>query len=58
MIGDIMNDSSCSVKNVLNGMLEHRCRLLSVRDVMLDKYYYGEVRRILPEAPVPVVCVL
>lgn len=30
------------------------CRLLVVGDVMLDKYYYGEVTRISPEAPVPV----
>ncbi|BAL84364.1 putative D-beta-D-heptose 7-phosphate kinase [Selenomonas ruminantium subsp. lactilytica TAM6421] len=31
-----------------------KCRLLVVGDVMLDKYYYGEVTRISPEAPVPV----
>ena len=30
------------------------CRILVVGDVMLDKYYYGEVKRISPEAPVPV----
>jgi D-beta-D-heptose 7-phosphate kinase/D-beta-D-heptose 1-phosphate adenosyltransferase len=30
-------------------------RLLVVGDVMLDKYIWGEVRRISPEAPVPVV---
>lgn len=30
------------------------CRILVVGDVMLDKYYYGEVTRISPEAPVPV----
>lgn len=30
------------------------CRVLVVGDVMLDKYYYGEVTRISPEAPVPV----
>ena len=29
-------------------------RILVVGDVMLDKYYYGEVTRISPEAPVPV----
>ena len=29
-------------------------QLLVVGDVMLDKYYYGEVTRISPEAPVPV----
>ena len=31
-------------------------RILVVGDVMLDKYYAGEVRRISPEAPVPVFC--
>ena len=30
-------------------------RLLVVGDVMLDKYIWGEVGRISPEAPVPVV---
>ena len=30
------------------------CRILVVGDVMLDKYYYGEVTRISPEAPVPI----
>jgi D-beta-D-heptose 7-phosphate kinase/D-beta-D-heptose 1-phosphate adenosyltransferase len=30
-------------------------RLLVVGDVMLDKYIWGDVRRISPEAPVPVV---
>jgi D-beta-D-heptose 7-phosphate kinase/D-beta-D-heptose 1-phosphate adenosyltransferase len=30
-------------------------RLLVVGDVMLDKYIYGEVGRVSPEAPVPVV---
>ena len=31
-----------------------RCKILVVGDVMLDKYYYSEVRRISPEAPVPI----
>ena len=31
-----------------------RCRVLVVGDVMLDKYYYGDVSRISPEAPVPI----
>ena len=30
------------------------CRVLVVGDAMLDKYYFGEVTRISPEAPVPV----
>ena len=32
-----------------------RARLLVVGDVMLDRYWFGEVERISPEAPVPVV---
>ena len=30
-------------------------RLLIVGDVMLDRYWFGDVERISPEAPVPVV---
>jgi rfaE bifunctional protein kinase chain/domain len=33
----------------------HRARVLVVGDVMLDRYWFGEVSRISPEAPVPVV---
>lgn len=32
-----------------------KCRLLVVGDVMLDHFIWGNVRRISPEAPVPVV---
>ena len=32
-----------------------RSRILIVGDVMLDRYWFGEVSRISPEAPVPVV---
>ena len=35
-----------------------RCRLLVVGDLMLDEYVWGQVERISPEAPVPVVSVL
>ena len=35
-----------------------QCKILVVGDVMLDKYYYGEVTRISPEAPVPITHVL
>lgn len=31
------------------------CRVLVVGDVMLDRYWFGEVNRISPEAPVPVL---
>ena len=32
-----------------------RARLLVVGDVMLDRYWFGDVERISPEAPVPIV---
>lgn len=32
-----------------------RARILVVGDVMLDRYWFGEVSRISPEAPVPIV---
>jgi rfaE bifunctional protein kinase chain/domain len=32
-----------------------RCRVLVAGDVMLDRYWFGDVSRISPEAPVPVV---
>jgi len=32
-----------------------RARLLIVGDVMLDRYWFGDVERISPEAPVPIV---
>ena len=34
-----------------------RARVLVVGDVMLDRYWFGDVNRISPEAPVPVVLV-
>jgi len=33
----------------------NKVRILVVGDVMLDRYWYGEVDRISPEAPVPIV---
>src|ERR1700693_4759852 len=43
-----------------SSLLIHRSRLrdarvLVVGDIMLDRYWFGEVSRISPEAPVPVV---
>src|SRR3569832_1142114 len=32
-----------------------RARVLVVGDVMLDRYWFGDVSRISPEAPVPVM---
>ena len=44
---------------MLSQLLEKitRARVLVVGDAMLDRYWYGEVERISPEAPVPVVAV-
>lgn len=42
---DLKNFVADGVKN---------CKILVVGDVMLDKYYFGEVTRISPEAPVPI----
>ena len=33
-------------------------RILVVGDLMLDRYWFGEVDRVSPEAPVPVVRVV
>lgn len=41
---------------VTSGM--SKVHILVVGDVMLDKYYYGEVTRISPEAPVPITRVV
>jgi rfaE bifunctional protein kinase chain/domain len=40
---------------VIDAASLRRVRLLVVGDVMLDRYWFGEVERISPEAPVPVV---
>ncbi len=44
-----MRGKSCSLPDT------SRARVLVVGDVMLDRYWFGEVSRISPEAPVPVV---
>src|SRR4051812_37227946 len=46
-------DSSFSVRPATL----RRVRILVVGDVMLDRYWFGEVSRISPEAPVPVVLI-
>lgn len=48
-------------KEAIRTFLQSRteaCKVLVVGDVMLDKYYYGEVNRISPEAPVPITHVM
>lgn len=41
--------------NSLSPVTIQNSRVLVVGDVMLDRYWFGEVNRISPEAPVPVV---
>lgn len=45
-----MTENFCPEKGVLDGQ-----RVLVVGDVMLDRYWFGVVERISPEAPVPVL---
>ena len=42
-----------TLKNFVENKID-MCRVLVVGDAMLDKYYFGEVTRISPEAPVPI----
>ena len=42
-------------KNIINQIKQEQPSLLVVGDLMLDKYIFGDVERISPEAPVPVV---
>jgi D-beta-D-heptose 7-phosphate kinase / D-beta-D-heptose 1-phosphate adenosyltransferase len=42
-----------SLFRILNGF--HAARVLVLGDVMLDRFVYGSVERISPEAPIPVV---
>ena len=42
----------------INAQAMEKAHILVVGDVMLDRYWYGDVERISPEAPVPVVKVL
>ena len=48
-------------KNAWNNFLTtrtDRCKVLVVGDVMLDKYYYGEVSKFSSDAPVPVAHII
>ena len=47
--------SGVSAKPTLGARAAAKPRVLVVGDVMLDRYWFGEVARISPEAPVPVV---
>ena len=43
--------------NAMNRSRLESARVLVVGDAMLDRYWFGAVERISPEAPVPVVLV-
>ena len=35
-----------------------RCKVLVIGDIMMDKYYYGDVRKFASDAPVPVAKII
>lgn len=43
-----------SVESVIDAF--ETLRLLVIGDVMLDRFIHGDVRRVSPEAPVPIIC--
>lgn len=47
---EIQKDKLINLKNCLKGI-----NVATVGDMMLDGYFWGDVRRISPEAPVPIV---
>jgi rfaE bifunctional protein kinase chain/domain len=51
----LRNDETGNASFILRPSSLKRARVLVVGDVMLDRYWFGEVNRISPEAPVPVV---
>lgn len=53
-----MMDSAMEQNNLLTAIQElENKHVVIIGDVMLDEYIFGNVERISPEAPVPVVCV-
>lgn len=44
-----------SVNKIINKILNTQPKILVVGDIMVDKYLFGKVHRISPEAPVPIV---
>jgi D-beta-D-heptose 7-phosphate kinase/D-beta-D-heptose 1-phosphate adenosyltransferase len=51
--GSVMTGAASDYKSLLEGL--STVSVLVIGDVMLDEYIWGDVRRISPEAPVPVV---
>ncbi len=54
-LGQLSQPQSGRIVKPIDHQTLSNARVLVVGDVMLDKYWYGEVERISPEAPVPVV---
>ncbi len=52
-----MNDAGFAARGRMCLARFPACRILVAGDIMLDEYIWGTVRRISPEAPVPVVAV-
>jgi len=48
-----MTNSSLSLKTAIDKLSS--AKVICVGDVMLDKFIYGEIERISPEAPIPVL---
>lgn len=48
-----MNETATKTRKLLNQM--RHCHLVVLGDLMLDEYLWGEIGRISPEAPVPVM---
>lgn len=48
-----MNDAQSFIQSFKNKIQD--CHVLVIGDVMIDQYYYGDMKRISPEAPVPIV---
>src|SRR5262245_6210270 len=49
------NKAASSGQKAATGTSFEKARVLVVGDAMLDRYWVGEVERISPEAPVPIV---
>lgn len=49
----MMNTDTLKLINFFKDKVQN-CHILVIGDIMLDQYYYGNVTRISPEAPVPV----
>ena len=44
-----------SINTIINQIMSSKPKVLVIGDIMLDRYLFGKVERISPEAPVPIV---